>query len=157
MKKSVNTSYLATMFVPRVYHQNCRTINNNTITVLLLKYCELATISHRPTQTKHVSVSLKDPESIIKTSYIFSTFTFLYTKVACTVCFMSPQSAVQNECLAREICLWERGFPTKVETTNCRGFGSLCLQWMHYKELDQRNTPCWSQIFSLEMWLVIYF
>lgn len=46
--------------------------------------------------------------------------------------------------LGREVCQWEGGLPTKVETTNCRGFGSLCLQWMHYKKLERRKTPCWS-------------
>lgn len=30
---------------------------------------------------------------------------------------------------------------TKVETTNCRGFGSLCPRWMRRKKLE-KEAPC---------------
>lgn len=111
---------------------NCFTIHNT-----ILKLCKLSVIiSHRPTLTKCVAVPLKDPESIIvKTSYNFSTFIYLYTRVACTVCFMSPRSKVQNECLAaieREPYEQKLKPQTVEDLVHCVSNGCVTRNWRKY-------------------------
>lgn len=130
--------------------------------LLISKCCEWSVTSDWSTSTKSASPSLKKTQNPSLTHHITSlAFIYLYTWVACTV--MSPLVAVQKmsawlrsaESSAKSAEVKERerqrrNGQTKVETTNCRGFGSLCPRWMRRKKLEKRRHVEEREVCSLE-------